>query len=112
MSFRSFALRTLLARGVLALLLVFGQQHATLHWLTHAVDAVDSAAAQKAAKHGSDDICDECAGLIAFGAMAVGAPPTLVLPPADRAVAIATPAAAPQRAPRLAFRSRAPPVLS
>lgn len=112
MSFRSFALRTLLARGVLALLLVFGQQHATLHWLNHAVDAVASAAAQKAAQQGSSDVCDECAGLTAFGAMAVGTPPALALPPAERTVAAATPATAPQRAPRLAFRSRAPPVLS
>ena len=92
-------------------LLVFAQQHAVLHWLSHAIDAVDSAAAQKA-KHGPDETCDECAGLTAFDAMAVGTPPTLVLPPAGQAVAAATPATAPQRAPRLAFRSRAPPHLS
>ncbi|HKX40322.1 MAG TPA: hypothetical protein VJO99_04140 [Burkholderiaceae bacterium] len=112
MSFRPFALRTLLARGALALLLVLGQQHAALHWLTHAVDAVGSAATQKAAQHGSNDVCDECAGLTAFGAMAVGAQTMLALPLARHAVAATVPATAPQRAPRLAFHSRAPPVLS
>ena len=109
MSSRSFALRTLLARGVLALLLVFAQQHAALHWLSHAVDAVDTA---HKAKHGPDEVCGECAGLIALGAMAVGSAPALALPPAEPVVADAALPLAPQRAPRLAFRSRAPPVLS
>jgi len=104
---RPFALRTLLARGVLALLLVFAQQQATLHWLSHAVDSV----AQKA-KHGPNDVCDECAALAAFGAMATPTPLVLALPHGDNAlVDVARPGSV-ARAPRLAFRSRAPPVLS
>jgi len=104
---RPFALRTLLARGVLALLLVFAQQQATLHWLSHAVDSV----AQKA-KHGPNDVCDECAALAAFGAMATPTPLVLALPHGDNAlVDVARPVSV-ARAPRLAFRSRAPPVLS
>ena len=107
MASRSFALRTLLARGVLALLLVFAQQQATLHWLSHAVDAV----AQKA-KHGPTDACDECAGLAAFDAMATPTPLVLALPHGDNTlVALAEPVSI-ARAPQLAFRSRAPPVLS
>ena len=107
MASRSFALRTLLARGVLALLLVFAQQQATLHWLSHAVDSV----AQKA-KHGPNDVCDECAALAAFGAMATPAPLVLALP--NGAAPLVEPAepASIARAPQLAFRSRAPPVLS
>lgn len=104
---RPFALRTLLARGVLALLLVFAQQQATLHWLSHAVDSV----AQKA-KHGPNDVCDECAALAAFGAMATPTALVLALPQGDNAlVDVARPVSV-ARAPRLAFRSRAPPVLS
>jgi hypothetical protein len=110
MASRSFALRTLLARGVLALLLVFAQQQATLHWLQHAVDSV--AQNGQKAKHGPSDVCDECAGLIAFGAMAAPTPLALTLPRGDESlVAIAEPASI-ARAPQLAFRSRAPPVLS
>ena len=107
MASRSFAFRTLLARSVLALLLVFAQQQATLHWLSHAVDSV----AQKA-KHGPNDVCDECAALAAFGAMATPTPLVLALPHGDNAlVDVARPVSV-ARAPRLAFRSRAPPVLS
>ena len=110
MASRSFALRTLLARGVLALLLVFAQQQATLHWLQHAVDSV--AQNGQKAKHGPSDVCDECAGLIAFGAMAAPTPLALAVPRGDESlVAIAEPASI-ALAPQLAFRSRAPPVLS
>jgi len=104
---RPFALRTLLARGVLALLLVFAQQQATLHWLSHAVDSV----AQKA-KHGPNDVCDECAALAAFGAMATPTPLVLALPHGDNALVDVAQPVSVARAPRLAFRSRAPPVLS
>ena len=107
MASRSFALRTLLARGVLALLLVFAQQQATLHWLSHAVESV----AQKA-KHGPNDVCGECAGLVAFNAMAAPTAPALaLLHGAHTLVDVAVPASI-VRAPQLAFRSRAPPVLS
>jgi hypothetical protein len=104
---RSFALRTLLARGVLALLLVFAQQQATLHWLSHAVDSV----AQKA-KHGSSDVCGECAALVAFDAMAAPAPLSLAVPHGTDTVAELAEPASIARAPQLAFRSRAPPILS
>jgi hypothetical protein len=107
MASRSLALRTLLARGVLALLLVFAQQQATLHWLSHAVDSV----AQKA-KHGPNDVCDECAGLTAFGAMAAPTPPALPLPRDDSTLVDVVEPVSIARAPQLAFRSRAPPVLS
>jgi len=107
MASRSFAFRTLLARSVLALLLVFAQQQATLHWLSHAVDSV----AQKA-KHGPNDVCDECASLAAFSAMAAPAPLALVLPHGGSTrVDVAEPTSI-ARAPQLAFRSRAPPLLS
>ena len=110
MASRSFAFRTLLARGVLALLLVFAQQQATLHWLSHAVDSV-SQNGQKA-KHGPNDVCDECASLAAFSAMAAPAPLALVLPHGGSTrVDVAEPTSI-ARAPQLAFRSRAPPLLS
>ena len=104
---RPFALRTLLARGALALLLVFAQQQATLHWLSHAVDSI----AQKA-KHGPNDVCDECAGLVAFDAMAAPSPPALLLARGDDALVDVAEPASIARAPQLAFRSRAPPPLS
>jgi hypothetical protein len=107
MASRPFALRTLLARGVLALLLVFAQQQATLHWLSHAVDSL----AQKA-KHGPSDVCDECAGLVAFDAMATPTPLVLALPHGESTLVDVVEPASIARAPQLAFRSRAPPVLS
>ena len=107
MASRSFVLRTLLARGALALLLVFAQQQATLHWLSHAIDSI----AQKA-KHGPSDVCDECAGLVAFDAMAAPSPPALVLVRGDDTPIDVTRPASISRAPQLAFRSRAPPILS
>jgi hypothetical protein len=110
MASRSFALRTLLARGVLALLLVFAQQQATLHWLAHAVDSV--AQDGHKAKHGANDVCDECAGLIAFGAMAAPAPLALALVRGDGTLVVRAEPASIARAPQLGFRSRAPPVLS
>jgi len=107
MASRSSTLRTLLARGVLALLLVFAQQQATLHWLSHAVDSV----AQKA-KQGPNDVCDECAALVAFGAMAVPTLPALPLACGESPLVDVAEPASIARAPQLAFRSRAPPVLS
>ena len=110
MASRSIALRTLLARGVLALLLVFAQQQATLHWLSHAIDSV--AQNGHKAKQAPTDVCGECAGLIAFGAMAAPTPPALVLPCGDTPLVDVAEPASIARAPQLAFRSRAPPVLS
>lgn len=88
---------------MLALLFVLVQQHATLHWLSHAIDAVH----QKGAPAG--DACDECASLSAFAAAAPSSVPVLPLvaahedlPPAEALASIAASL-------RLAFRSRAPP---
>ncbi len=110
MASRSLALRTLLARGVLALLLVFAQQQATLHWLQHAIDSV--AQNGQKAKHGPSDVCDECAGLVAFDAMAAPTPLVLALPHGESTRVDPAEPASIARAPQLAFRSRAPPVLS
>jgi hypothetical protein len=100
------SLRRLIGGCVLALLFLIVQQHASLHWLSHAIDAVH----QKAAPAG--DACDECAGLSAFAAAAPSTTPVIpivepyhALPPAETVASIAS-------ALRLAFRSRAPPVLS
>lgn len=101
-------LKLLLARGALALLLLLAQQQAALHWLGHAIDATH-------AKYGGplpSDHCDDC---VSFGALGAAAPSThvVVLPPAARDALVSC--AAVETAPaalRLAFRSRAPPVLS
>jgi hypothetical protein len=100
------SLHRLIGGCVLALLFVLVQQHATVHWLSHAIDAVH----QKAAPGG--DGCDECAGLSAFAAAAPCSVPVLpmvlpqqALPPAETVASIAASL-------RLAFRSRAPPVLA
>ena len=53
----------LLAQGVLALLL-FSQQQAALHWLSHSIEATRGKAnGTPLAEH----YCDECAALVALG---------------------------------------------
>lgn len=98
----------LLMHALMALLLLFMQQQATLHWLSHAVDATHASVKHPLPAAG----CDECVGMAAFGA---AAPVTsLVLPavPATHERAQAAQLASIATALRLAFRSRAPPVLS
>ncbi|MDQ2779495.1 MAG: hypothetical protein M3Y32_08060, partial [Pseudomonadota bacterium] len=68
--------RRLLAVAVLGLLLLFGQQHATRHWLSHAIDATHA----KAPGSVPQPHCDACDGLAAFGAAMPA--PLVVLPPA------------------------------
>jgi hypothetical protein len=99
-------LRNLIARGLLALVLVFAQQEATLHWLSHAIDATQGKAP---AGTTADDHCDEC---LTLGGLATGATSTpFQLPQATTQhvlVAASEVATAPSQL-RLGFRSRAPP---
>jgi hypothetical protein len=99
-------LQRLLASGVLALLFVLVQQHASLHWLGHAVDSLH----QKAAPAG--EACDECAGLAAFAAAAPSHSPLLPTFDAEPELRLLAAPASAATAQHLAFRSRAPPVLS
>jgi hypothetical protein len=109
------ALRNLIARGLLALALVFAQQEASLHWLSHAIEATQGKASNgTGGSNGTvaGDHCDEC---LALGGLAVGATSTPYAFPAEPAqhVQVATEEAtlAPSLL-RLAFRSRAPPILT
>lgn len=100
-------LRGLAARALLALAFLFAQQTASLHWLSHAIEATQ----HKNAKVPAADHCDECLVLSALGAGATSSsaePPTLAVQHA--LLAPATPVAS-KAALRLAFRSRAPPSL-
>ena len=101
-------LKTLLARGLLALALLFAQQTAALHWLSHAIEATRAKASQSA----PSEHCDECVALAGLGAAAT---PSSAALPSDSAqhVLIALPDAEARAPPlRLGFRSRAPPTLS
>ena len=102
-------LKNLLSRGLLALALLFAQQTAALHWLSHAVDATHAKAS-----HGSApaDHCDECLALSALGAAASSAGITLPAGLAQHARVALPPVAPSPAALRLGFHSRAPPILS
>ncbi|HZT55524.1 MAG TPA: hypothetical protein VFA35_04810 [Burkholderiaceae bacterium] len=106
---RSFTpvLKNMLARGLLALAFLFAQQTASLHWLSHAVEATQ----HKNAKAPAADHCDECLALSALGAAAPAHAAALPFAAAQHAPLAAPIAAASQAALRLAFRSRAPPIL-
>ena len=102
-------LKHLLARGLLALALVFVQQHAVLHWLSHATDATQAKAAGKPAPA---DPCDECVQLAGLGSAAVGGDGAL---PSSTALHVLAALPAPTTAALallLAFESRAPPILT
>lgn len=102
------SLKLLLARGALALMLLFTQQQAALHWLGHAIDATH-------AKYGGpipSDHCDECPSFSALGAGAISEHAIPVVPMPREALAPYTGVGSAQSALLLAFRSRAPPVLS
>ncbi len=96
-----------LAQGLLlAAALLFGQQAAALHDLSHATEQLS----QKDAKPGSST-CDQCATCAQLAGGATATPPTLPVDdaaPVQVAASLARDAAS---APLLAFRSRAPPVL-
>lgn len=57
-------LRRLLAHAVLGLLLLFGQQYASRHWLSHAIEATHA----KTQGAPADISCNVCDSLAAFGA--------------------------------------------
>ena len=109
---RNFAVRGLLgnlaARVLLALTFLFAQQTASLHWLSHAIEATH---AKAGAGSVPQEPCDECQALGALDATAPVAGITLPIVSARHALA-ASPVATPSpTALRLAFRSRAPPIL-
>ena len=104
----SSPLKTLLGRGLLALALLFGQQQAALHWLSHAIEATQARASQSAPA----DHCDECLALAGLGAGAPSATPVLPASFAQHAlVAVRLASHAPVEL-WLGFQSRAPPILS
>jgi hypothetical protein len=102
------SLKTLLGRGLLALALLLGQQHAALHWLSHAVEATQA----KASKAAPLEHCDECLALAGLGAAATSAAPALPAFDAQHALTPQHPAVSASVQLRLGFHSRAPPVLS
>ena len=102
------SLKTLLGRGLLALALLFGQQHAALHWLSHAVEATQA----KASHPTPSEHCDECLALAGLGAAATPTAVTLPLGVARHALVALPPVAVASVALRLGFHSRAPPILS
>jgi len=101
------SLKRLLSRGLLALALLFAQQQAALHWLSHAIDATHA----KASHSAPSEHCDECLTLGALGAGATSSSPTLPISFAQHALTTTTAAVDSPAALRLAFRSRAPPIL-
>jgi len=104
----SSPLKTLLGRGLLALALLFGQQQAALHWLSHAIEATHAKASQSTpAEH-----CDECLALAGLGAGAPSATPALPASFAQHALVALRPAGPAPVELRLGFHSRAPPILS
>lgn len=96
--------RTVVTHGVIALALLFGQQHAVRHELGHAIESI--------AKHGgapSSAACDECIAVAALGAANIGACFAFDLPAHAHAQIIAPPAASHVARARASYRSRAPP---
>ena len=107
-SLRPLLLNSLLARGVLALMLLFAQAQSATHWLSHVAEA-------KHAKPGGStpaEHCDECLALSALGAAATSAAPPLPPSAAHHALAVLPASSATPAAAWPAFQSRAPPTLS
>ena len=106
-SLRPLLLNSLLARSVLALMLLFAQAQSATHWLSHVAEAKHAKpSGSTPAEH-----CDECLALSALGAAAPSAASALPPGAAHHVLAVlpapnATPATA-----WPAFRSRAPPTL-
>lgn len=103
----------LVVHGLLALVFMLAQHTASLHWLSHSIEAAESArVAHGKVQVSQADHCDECLLLSALGAAAAN---THQYPVADtfaqHALLAVWPIAASPAVPRLAFRSRAPPVL-
>jgi len=102
------SLKVLLGRGLLALALLFAQQQAALHWLSHAVEATQA----KASKTAPAEHCDECLALAGIGAGAPSAAAALPASSAQHALASLPPVAIAPALLCLGFHSRAPPILS
>jgi hypothetical protein len=100
-------LTNIIARGMLALVFLFAQQTASLHWLSHAIDAAQAKAGQSTPPA---DHCDECLTLSAFGGAAPSADITLPVAAVGQVLHAPGVALHAPTALRLAFRSRAPPV--
>jgi hypothetical protein len=97
-----------LTHAVLAVLLLFTQQQAVLHWLSHAVAA--------ASQHGKvagpqGEHCDECDALVPLAAALGSAPFQLVLAGSAHAAPEVRVEPGIAAAPALPYRSRAPPIL-
>ena len=107
-SLRPLLLNSLLARSVLALMLLFAQAQSATHWLSHVAEAKHAKpSGTTPAEH-----CDECLALSALGAAATSASPALPPGTAHHTLAVRPmPSAAPATV-WLAYRSRAPPTLS
>lgn len=100
-------LRRLLAHVALGLLLLFSQQQATQHWLSHAVEATQAKKGAPATEH-----CGTCDGLVAFGAALPALPPALAVPDPFEHVQPLSRLTNPLLAAALvAYLSRAPPAL-
>jgi len=100
-------LRRLLAHVALGLMLLFSQQHATQHWLSHAVEATQAKKGAPATEH-----CDACDGLVAFGAALPAPPPALVVPdPFDHVQPLFRLTVPSLATALVAYLSRAPPAL-
>ncbi len=99
-------LRKLLAHAVLGMLLLFGQQQAVRHALSHATEAVQG----KAQGAPAELHCNLCDGLAAFGA-ALPAPDAAlpIAPQPARASALAAGRLAPVTGVATGYLSRAPP---
>ena len=99
--------RRLTARIVLACLLVFSQQQAVLHWLSHAIEATQESERDQPA-HPHCDLCDQ---LVAFAASLPASPTAL---PARAELSFAVPALQGHTHPRVtacaAYEPRAPPL--
>ena len=101
------SLKVLLGRGLLALALLLGQQQATLHWLSHAIEATQDKATQTPA----NDHCDECVALAGLGAAAASSAPLLAPSTAQHALVGSVAVTAAALAPRRGLQSRGPPIL-
>lgn len=101
-------LKNVTARALLALAFLFGQQAAAQHWLSHAVEATRA----KTGKAAPTDHCDQCLAMAGLGAGAPSQGPVLPLPTLRHALLATYAAVDAPASTRLAFRSRAPPVLT
>jgi len=102
------SLKVLLGRGLLALALLFSQQQAALHWLSHAVEATQAKASKTAP---ATDHCDECLALAGIGSAPPSSAAALPLTTAQHALIAPPQLAVSPALLRLAFHSRAPPIL-